>query len=159
MAQINNAKALIPKDWERLHEPINQFQWSYTWILLLHSFRFSTISTCMFISFIFFSIPAQQLMTNLWSSLPSFWVLRVPTFYLLYSFTNTRIYICSYHLKQFSFIFSIFSTPKPCVISSSQNGSYNKEKSSFITSACQLVYHLILSFSTLLVVYYTHGIH
>ena len=50
-----NAQALIPKDQSRLYEPIYQFHWSSTQILLPHSLRFSIISICNLRSFISFS--------------------------------------------------------------------------------------------------------
>ena len=84
----NNAKALIPKDRGWLYEPIYQLQWLSTWIFLLNSFWFSTISICksrFLISFPLLSFKFSLVFLAVFLSLSS----RASTFYLSFWFANT----------------------------------------------------------------------
>ena len=88
----NSARALIPKDWGELHKPIYQFQWSSTWIIL-HSFRFSTISICKFRFFKSFSTHVLQFIFGLPRLL--FKSLGALTFYFPYRLANTPYLCCN----------------------------------------------------------------
>ena len=93
-----NSRTLTPKDLSCLHELIYQFQFLATWILLPHSFRFSTISTSKFKSFTSLFTPTLEVIAFLLS-------LSAPTFYFRYQ-VILLLCTCTIHLKKFSFMFS-----------------------------------------------------
>ena len=111
----NNTKRLMSAIW--INQYINSSGRPHAWILFLHLFRFSTISTYKSNSFISFSTPSLQIIFDL--PHPFFEFLRIQTFYL--RFHGSLIFspcTCPLHLKQSSFLFSsIFTTPNPFLIS------------------------------------------